>query len=191
MAKAEDKSSVYHILMFCFEGSKTANQVFEQLKKSGKLDGYKIVAQGVAERDANGKVDFHEKGKGGVGSTVGLIAGGIAGALLAPVTVLGMAVVGAASGGIAGHFAGRAIPPSELKKLAASLPVNSSAFVALIQDKEAEKVIDGMKEYKANIVTITVGDELSGTIEQYVAAEIDGPEGGAPAVTSGTSTPAT
>jgi uncharacterized membrane protein len=175
MSKKEQSSSVYHILMFAFQGSKSAGENFKLLKSAGKLEGYKIVAQAIVERDAAGKIEFHEPGRGGVGATVGLIAGGIAGALFAPVTVLGMAVLGGTMGGIAGHFAGREIPPEDLKRLGAALPTNSSAFLALVEDVDAEKVINDMKDYKANVVTVTVGDELSGSIAQYVAAEISGP----------------
>ena len=68
----EEKSSIYHIIMFSFPGQDTGDEIVKQIHAEQKLGGYKILAQGVAEKDEKGKVQFHEPGKGGVGTTVGL-----------------------------------------------------------------------------------------------------------------------
>ena len=67
---------------------------------------------------------------------------------------------------------------------------NSSAILAIAQDKEAESVINSMEGYNANIVTFTVGDQLSGEIAQYVAAEVDMPEEAEEEVVEGEVAPA-
>jgi uncharacterized membrane protein len=90
-----------------------------------------------------------------------------------PVGLLAMMVAGGVTGGIAGHFMGRVIPPDELRKIGQSLPLNTSGFIVITEDTEAEKAIDAMKQYTANVVVITVGDELSGVIAQAVAAEVE------------------
>ena len=61
-----------------------------------------------------------------------------------------------------------------------ALPLNSSAFLVLIEDKEAEGIIDSMQGYNAQVVTMTVGDQMSGEIAQSVSSEITMPaeEGG-------------
>jgi hypothetical protein len=46
---------------------------------------------------------------------------------------------------------------------------DTSAFLLLLEDKVSEEVIRSMSGYSANVVTLTVGDELSGQIASYVA----------------------
>ncbi len=48
---------------------------------------------------------------------------------------------------------------------------DTSAFLLLVEDVESEVVIDKMKGFNANVVTLTVGDELSGEIAQVAAGE--------------------
>ncbi len=86
-----------------------------------------------------------------------------------------LAATGGVIGGVAGHFAGREIPADDLKQIGAQLPPNSSAFLALVEDTDAEAVVNNMKGYKANVVTVTLGDELSGTIAQATEAEVQIP----------------
>ena len=182
----ESKSAIYHIVMFAFAGQDTANQVVKEIHDNQKLGGYKILAQGVAEKDAKGKVHFHEPGRGGVGTTVGLVAGGLLGLLGGPVGLLAWAVAGGVVGGVVGKYGFRPIDPDELKALGDSLPLNSSAFLVLVEDTETEKIVDGMAGYQANVVTITVGDQMSGEIAQAVEADIKVPaqsEGSIPAQT--------
>jgi uncharacterized membrane protein len=189
MSNQAEKSSIFHITMFSFSGSKTAGEVFKRLKSSNEYEGYNLIAQAVVERDLDGQIHVHEPGAGGIGTTVGVIAGGVLGVLFSPLAVLVLATTGGAVGGITGHFAGRLIPKEDLEQLAASLPVNSSAFVALVEDTEAERVLDSMKGYNANVVTVTIGDELSGVIDQYISGEINLPPSEL-AQSAATSTPA-
>jgi hypothetical protein len=78
----------------------------------------------------------------------------------------------------------------DLEQMAAALPVNSSAFVVLMEDIETEKVLDGMKGYSANVVTVTVGDELSGVISEYIAGEVTLPPSALPQPTAASAAPA-
>ena len=50
---------------------------------------------------------------------------------------------------------------------------DTSAFLLLLEDKETEAVIKSMSGYSANVVTLTLGDELSGEIAQVVAGEVN------------------
>ena len=168
-------SSIYDILVFAYADTRTADAVVEELKASQKLGGYKVVAEAVVIHEADGSVHIHEPGKGGRGAAIGAVAGGALALLGGPVGVLALAVTGGVIGGVAGHFAGREISADDLKKIGAQLPPNSSAFLALVEDTDAEVVVNSMKGYKANVVTVTLGDELSGTIAQAIAAEIQVP----------------
>ena len=46
---------------------------------------------------------------------------------------------------------GRAIPADDLKKLAAQMQPNTSAILAMVEDKEAEALIGDLQGYKALI----------------------------------------
>jgi uncharacterized membrane protein len=173
VSEKSGNGAIYNILVFGFADPKTAGEVVRELELSQRLGGYRIVAEAVVERDKSGKVHVHEPGRGGVGGTIGAVAGGLAGLFIGPLAVLLLAVTGGALGGVAGHFAGRALPAEDLEQIADALPPNSSAFVALVEDMEAEQIIDDMSDYRANIVTITVGDELSGEIDSVVAMEVE------------------
>ncbi len=165
-------SSIYNILVFSFTDTHTADEVVNELKASQKLGGYKIVAEAVVIREADGSVHVHEPGEGSKGATIGAVVGGAIGLLGGPVGVLWLAAAGGALGGVAGHFAGRSIPADDLKKIGEQLQPNSSAFLALVEDTDAEAVVNSMSGVNANVVTVTLGDELSGTIAQAVEADV-------------------
>ena len=123
-------------------------------------------------READGSVHVHEPGEGGKGAAIGAVVGGAIGLLGGPIGVLWLAAAGGALGGVAGHFAGRSIPADDLKKIGEQLQPNSSAFLALVEDTDAEAVLNSMSGVSANVVTVTLGDELSGTIAQSVQANV-------------------
>src|SRR5437764_13853271 len=165
-------SSIYNILVFSFADTQTADAVVHELKASQKLGGYKVVAEAVVVRESDGSVHVHEPGKGGRAATIGAVAGGVLGLLGGPAGVLWLAAAGGALGGVAGHFAGRSIPAADLKQIGEQLQPNSSAFLALVEDTDAEAVVNNLAGYNANVVTVTLGDELSGTIAQAVEADV-------------------
>ena len=172
-----DSSAVYNILAFTFVGQKGAENALKQIKSSGALDGYKIAAQAVVEQDAKGKVHVHEPGRGGLGTTIGLIGGGLLGLVGGPAGLLVWAAAGGVVGGVTGKYMGRPIAKGDLQEIGDALNPNSSALLMLLEDKESEGVIKGMQGYSANVVTLTVGDELSGQIASYVAGAATDPAG--------------
>ena len=183
MSKGSDGAQVYDIVAFVFDGEKAAKENLDAIKSAGLLDGFDIQAQCLIEQDAKGKVHIHEPGKGGVGATVGAVAGGLLGMLGGPSGALAMAAAGAAVGGTAGHYWGRMVPEKDLKALGTTLTPNTSAMLLLLEDTQSEGLINSMAAYDTNVVTLTVGNDLSGEIAQYVAASGDG----APAAPSDTS----
>ncbi len=174
---SSDGAAVYNILAFVFEGQDAAANNLKTIKSSGDLDGYKIVAQATVEQDAKGKVKIHEPGKGGVGAAVGAAVGGVLGLLGGPAGVLALGAAGAAIGGTAGHYWGRAIPKSDLEELGTALKPSSSALLLLLEDTESEGVVNSMQGYNANVVTLTVGDELSGEIASYAEGDATDAQG--------------
>ena len=165
-------SSIYDILVFSFADTQTADEVVNELKASQKLGGYKVVAEAVVIRESDGSVHVHEPGEGGKGAAIGAVVGGAIGLLGGPLGVLWLAAAGGALGGVAGHFAGRSIPADDLKKIGEQLQPNSSAFLALVENTDAEAVVNSMSGVNANVITITLGDELSGTIAQAIEADV-------------------
>ncbi len=177
MASQENENAVYHIVAFSFPGKDRAAEVMKSAKLDAKAAGMKIVASAVIEVDEHGKTHIHQPGRGGVGTTAGLVAGGLLGLIGGPAGLLVWAAGGALIGGVAGKYLGRPLPEEKLKELGQSMDPNTSAILVIVQDKAAEAVIDEMKGYSAKVVTLTVGDQLSGEIDQFVAAEVSGPEG--------------
>jgi uncharacterized membrane protein len=163
---------VYHIVLFSFAGAKRAGDVLQDINAAHTRDDPKIVAEAWVERDLRGNVHVHEAGRGGVGGTAGAVAGGVLGLLGGPLAVPLLAVAGGVLGGVTGHLVGRAIPTEDLRRLGNALPPDSSGLVVLAEDTEAEKVIDGMKGYQADVVTVVVGDELSDEIDAALYAQV-------------------
>jgi uncharacterized membrane protein len=171
MSDQSESSAVYNILAFTFDGQDTAGQIVKEVKSSGVLDGYDIVAQAVVEQTPKGKVKVHEPGRGGVGATVGAAGGGLLALIGGPVGVLAWAVAGGVVGGVAGHYLGRPIKKGDLKEIGEAMSPDSSAFLLLLEDTYSEGVVNDMSNYNAQVVTLTVGDELSGQIASYTEGE--------------------
>ena len=174
---SKDSSAVYNILAFNFAGQDTAKETVKQIRSSGALEGYKIAAEAIVEQDAKGKVHIIEPGKGGAGATLGAVGGGLLGLIGGPAGVLAWAVGGAVVGGVAGKYLGRPIAKGDLKEIGEAMSPDSSAFLLLLEDKDAEAVVKSMSGYTANVVTLTVGDELSGQIASYVAGAVTDDQG--------------
>ncbi len=168
----DTSSAVYNIVAFCFDGQDTAKETLSDAKSAGALEGYDIVAQCIVDQDENGKVHIHEPGHGVVGAVIGGTIGGLLGLIGGPAGVLALAATGATVGGVAGHL-DRVVPKEDLEEIGEALSSDSSAMLLLLEDVYSEAAVDSMAGYNANVVTLTVGDDLSGQIAQYTAGEVD------------------
>jgi uncharacterized membrane protein len=162
-------SAVYNILAFVFDGQDTAKQNLKDAKSAGAFEGYEIVAQAIVEQDPKGKVHVHEPGKGGVGAVVGGAAGGLLALIGGPVGLLAWTVGGAVVGGVAGKYLGRPFSKGDLKEIGEAMNPDTSGILLLLEDTYSEKAVNSLSGYNANVVTLTVGDDLSGQIAQYTA----------------------
>jgi uncharacterized membrane protein len=165
------QSSIYNILAFNFKGEKTAEETVKEIKKSGLLEGQFIIAEAVVSVDEKGKTHIHEPGHGGLGGAVGAVGGGLLGLIGGPVGLLAWMVGGAVVGGVAGKYLGRPFSKGDLSEIGEAMQPDTSAFLLLVEDYTSEEVIKKMKGFNANVVTLTIGDELSGEIAQVVAGE--------------------
>ena len=181
----KETSAVFNILAFNFDGEKTAAETVKEIKKSGALDGQAIVAESIVSVNEKGKVHIHEPGHGILGGTIGAVGGGLLGLIGGPAGLLAWTVGGAVVGGAAGKYLGRPFSKGDLKEIGEAMVPDSSAFLLLVEDIESEAVVDSMKGYNANVVTLTVGDELSGQIAAFAAGEAHDDQGNAVAGAGG------
>lgn len=186
----EQTSAAYNIIAFVFADRDTAKQVSDEFKHSAKDAGYKIIANAAVDVDEKGKAHIHEAGHGALGAVLGGGGVGLLSLIGGPVGLLAWAVAGGVVGGFAGKIGGRAIPKKDLDELAAKMEPNTSAILAIVEDKESEALIDSMQGYRAQVVTLTLGDEVSGEIAQGVAAEVEAPAPAAPAAPAAAEVPA-
>lgn len=175
--KDEGQAAVYNIVAFKFDGKDTAKETIKEAKKAGALDGYDIVVEAIVEQDEKGKVHLHEPGHGIAGGAVGAVAGGLLGLIGGPAGLLAWTVGGAVVGGAAGKYLGRPISKGDLKEIGEAMSPDSSAFLLLLEDTQTENVVKGMAGYSAAVITLTVGDELSGQIAAYVAGAASDDQG--------------
>lgn len=169
MAKTKVKSAVYNILAFTFDGKHAAKEVVKEIKESGALEGQTILADVVVEIDERGKFHMHEPGHGIMGAGVGAVATGLLSLIGGPAGLLAWAVAGGVVGGVAGKYLGRPIKKGDLEEIADAMPPDSSAFLLLMEDRYTEDAINLLSPYNANVITLTVGDELSEQITSYMA----------------------
>ncbi len=181
MSKKEASSNLFNILAFTFDGQDTAKKTVKEIRASGALDDQHVVAQIIVEQDEKGKVHVHETGRGGMGAVVGGAAGGLLSLIGGPVGFLSWVVGGAVVGGVAGKYLGRPIKQGDLKEIGEALSPDSSGFLLLVEDIYSEAVVDSLSGVNANVITLTVGDELSGEIAQFVAGEVAVDDGDAAA----------
>ena len=177
MSDKKEKSAVFNILAFNFDGKKTAEETVKQIKKSGALDGQMIVAEAIVSVNEKGKTHIHELGHGAMGAVLGGAGVGLLSLIGGPAGLLAWTVGGAVVGGVAGKYLGRPFSKGDLKEVGEAMAPDSSAFLLLVEDIASESVVDSMKEYNANVVTLTVGDDLSGQIASYVAGEATDDQG--------------
>jgi len=117
---------------------------FKALKESQESGEYEIVGAVVMNRDASGKVDVEEHGDHVVagGTTLGAIGGLVVGLFAPP--LLAATVIGAGIGALLGELTKK----HEEKKLGVDveeyLPKGSSAVVAVVDDKWADKVEEAL-----------------------------------------------
>lgn len=177
MSDKKEKSAVFNILAFNFDGEKTAEETVKQIKKSGALDGQLIVAEAIVSVNEKGKTHIHEPGHGTMGAVLGGAGVGLLSLIGGPAGLLAWTVGGAVVGGAAGKYLGRPFSKGDLKEIGEAMQPDTSAFLLLVEDVASESVVDSMKEYNANVVTLTVGDDLSGQIASFVAGEATDDQG--------------
>lgn len=169
---SQESPQVYHIVAFEFEGQDRAKQVVELMRKGGRSQGYKVPAWAVVEVDDKGKAQVKQSGRGGAGAAAGAGVGVLLGLIGGPAGLLAWTLGSALVGGIAGKRLGRPFDANELKALAVDMAPNTSAILVVIEDKLAQEAAAAMGEYGAKVVTLTLGDQLSGEVATFEAIDL-------------------
>jgi uncharacterized membrane protein len=123
-----------------YADAEAATDDFNTLKAGESNSEYEVVGAVVMNRDTSGKVDVHEHGDKHVVSGTGLGAlGGLVVGLFAP-PLLAATAIGAGIGALLGELSKK----HQEKKIGVDveeyLPLGSSAIVAVVDDKWADKV---------------------------------------------------
>jgi uncharacterized membrane protein len=161
----------YTILAFCFPDQARAHDVMKELKAEKILEAQQVVATAVVEVDKYGKPQVHQHGRGGVGAAVGIMAGEALALLGGPAGLLVWAVAGGAIGGAAGHFVDRAFTKADLALLKDRMSPQSSAILTMAKDTETEGITAALRPYEAIVVTLVLGAEATGAVDQAVAGD--------------------
>jgi uncharacterized membrane protein len=146
-----------------------AEDDFKALKSGQDAGEYQVVGAVVMSRDASGKVDVKEHGDAHVGG--GAVLGGTAGlviGLFAP-PLLAATAIGAGIGAVVGALSKRHQEKELGVDVEEYLPPGSSAVVAIVDDRWADKVDDALvKSDKRIKKAIDAGDydQLQKAIEK-------------------------
>lgn len=169
---SEAHPCAYHLVMLSFDGTQTAAKVLHKLKANQAQAGCEIEAQALVSRDASGAVYYHEAGSAGIGAAFGAATAGMLGLVGGPVILLAMLVVGGVAGGVAGHFMGQVLPPEDLRTVGASLPPDSSAYLAVVDTAHADCVADMFAAEGARVLDAPLNLDLSYAIREAVTHSI-------------------
>ena len=74
--------------------------------------------------------------------------------------------------GLAGKIIGRPFDADQLKAIGAGMEPNSSAIVVIVEDTAAQQLAAAAGIPGANVVTVTLGSQLSGELAQFAAVEL-------------------
>jgi uncharacterized membrane protein len=173
---SQENPQAYHIVAYEFAGRKRAKEVVDLIRKGGRQNDYKVPAWAVVEVDDNGKAHVSQSGHGGVGTAVGTGVGALLGLVGGPAGLLVWALGGALIGGLAGKYMGHHFDTDQLKALTVSMGPNTSAIIVVVEDKMVEGMEKALDEYGAQVVTVTLGSQISGEMASYAAVDLG--EGG-------------
>jgi len=171
----------YEVLLFSFDGVTTARDVLTDLKAEHRLDDDHVLAEALVTHQPSGKVQVHEPGAAGVGGAMGAVAGGFAAMFAGPVALPFLLVAGGLLGGVAGHVAGRILPRADLAEVAAAMPLGTSAYVALVEHDDAQRLKDIFAERGARMVATPVDSEMAGVLGHALAEQVAHQPAGPPA----------
>ena len=155
------------LIIAAFPSETAADGALQDLRKIEKEGQIRIVDAAVLRRDAASKLHIKETADmgGGKGAAIGGTVGAIIG--LAATGPIGWAILGgAAVGGLLAKLRDGGFPDAKLREIGESLPPKSSAIIAVVEDRWAQKAEKELQERGAKVVR----EQLKADIAQQLAA---------------------
>ncbi len=144
-----------HLAVAYFDDEDAAKEALKALSEAHKHEDLPLDGAAVVTRDEEGKIHLKEVGdthaKKGAG--VGALIGGAVGALFGPLGIIGGGAIGAYYGSIIAATVDEGIPNEALEEIAAMLPEDGSALVALTSEADARAVEKKLAELGGQVVT--------------------------------------
>jgi uncharacterized membrane protein len=165
-------AATYHVVMLSFEDEDQATAMLRRVRADGALQGCEITADAVVSRDSAGHIHVREKGAAGIGAAFGAVSAGLLGFLPGPMLLPILIVIGAVAGGVAGHFAGQVLPKEDLREVASSLPLGSSAYVAVVDSTHAEQLASAFAAHGARVLNVPVESDMSSVIREALTGHV-------------------
>jgi uncharacterized membrane protein len=155
-----------NLIVLDFDGIHTADEVLNKLRSLQKEQLIDLEDACVVERDKDGKVYIKQAVNmtalgaargGGMGAFWGTLVGLL---FLNPLAgmVIG-AAAGAGSGALSGSLTDFGINDDFIKKLSATIPVDSSALFVLVKSVTEDKVIAEIESYKPRVLKTSLSNE--------------------------------
>jgi len=164
--------ATFEVLMFSFDGIDTARDTLTDLRADHALAGTNILADALIAHAPSGKIHMHEPGSAILGGGIGVVGGGMVAMFAGPVALPFLMAAGALLGGVAGHMAGRLLPAADLREVAQALPLDSSAYLALVEHDDARRLEEIFGERGARIVSTQVDSEMAGVLGHALAEKL-------------------
>jgi uncharacterized membrane protein len=155
-----------NLIVLDFDGIHTADEVLNKLRSLQKEQLIDLEDSCVVERDKDGKVHIKQAVNmtalgAARGGSMGALWGTLVGLLfLNPLAgmVIG-AAAGAGSGALSGSLTDYGINDDFIKKLSATIPVDSSALFVLVKSATADKVIAEIESYRPRVLKTSLSNE--------------------------------
>jgi uncharacterized membrane protein len=162
----------YEVLLFSFDGISTARDVLMELKAEHELEAGHVLAEALVSHQPTGKIQVHDPGAAGLGGAMGAVAGGFIAMFAGPVALPFLLVAGGLMGGVAGHLAGRVLPRADLAEVAEAMPLDTSAYVALVEHDDAQRLTEMFAARGARVVATPVDSEMAGVLGHALAEQV-------------------
>jgi uncharacterized membrane protein len=165
--------TAYHVVLLTFAGAETAARVVEQVKiDCAEMHDCEVEAEAVITRIAAGKVSVSEQGGAGIGATLGVVAATLVGFVAGPIILPMMMVVGGVAGGIAGHYVGQSLPADDLREIGERLPLDSSAYLAIVDSEHAPALVKAFEERHPQVLDVAVETEMASAIREAITHRV-------------------
>ena len=160
------------LIVAAFPDIKRAPEVLGELKQLDREGVIQVINAAVVVKTKLGKTTVEETGdpKAKHGALFGAVAGGLIGLLGGPVGVIVGAAAGAATGGVAADRIDMGFDDDYLKEVRDSLPLGSSAIIALVQHEWVDRVVDALEDYEAQVIRRAIKEDI---VAQLSDAEED------------------